>query len=564
MVPDHRRLLADLMLDWEDRFAEGVDTPAVELARAWPELVEELDRRIRALKATAWLERNAVDINDGHRSCDDRDPETLALIAGRYRLDELIGVGGFAEVWRGFDLKLQRTVAIKIPKSSAIRGSEGILEEARRVAALHHPGIVTVHDVGNDGSRWFIVSEFVSGGSLAARMDSGTITRDDAIRWACQVAGALEAAHQSGLVHRDVKPENILIDDADDALLADFGIAQPALSEGQEIAGIGSLRNMAPEQLAGGPVTPSTDVYALALVFHEMLSGGLPYASDTPNGIRGEIATGIAGRVSRVIPRRLAAVCRRALALDPGQRFPTAASFSAAVRRATRPARPLLMVTAVFMAGLVIAAVFVATRPEPPRNAVQQGDKRSIFVPNERPARLGADTAGRISLRFRQIADIYPYLVDAENVRMYYEWQKPPISYVGPVVNDAEGRVIYRFDVDRPIVAARLLCTVFCSDETVDSRVFGRGAGAVEVSKDGVEWASLCNTLEPLAWGVDHAIDESLPEAVLGGTSLWVRARLLTTGSRKILYTNAQFGRDFFSDFPALDGVFGLDLEFDE
>lgn len=559
MDSEGRQILADLLLDWEDRFAEGIDVPAAELARDHPDLVGELDRRIRTLKAMHWLDRPATG-QDSETVPDRAGADQPAFLAGRYRLDERIGVGGFAEVWRGFDLQLERLVAIKLPKGSAARGSEAFLAEARRVAALQHPNIVTVHDVGNDGDRWFIVSEFVPGGSLAARLTRGPVAREDAVRWVGQVADALDAAHRAGLVHRDVKPENILLSAAGDALLADFGIARPRETPAEASAGIGTLRAMPPEQLAGRPLTPAADVYALGMVLHQMVAGGFPFRSATPNGIRGEIAAGVADRVSPTMPRRLAAVCRRALALEPRDRHQMAGGFAMALRRANRPTSPWFVGVALTAAGIAMTAA-VAPRSPPAFMQIPRDATLAIIVPEHHPPPWKAGPNGRFSLRCPRIHDLNPFVVEARNVRIYHEWQDHPISYVGPALNDVEGRIVYRFDVDRPIAAARLLATIFGSDGTVRQTEVGRGAGAVEVSRDGERWISLCDSLEPLHWGEDHAIDESLPDDVLGGTSLWVRVRLLTTGSLKDRYTTAQFGRDFFDDFPALDGVFGLDLE---
>jgi hypothetical protein len=482
-------------------------------------------------------------------------------LAGRYRLDERIGVGGFAEVWKGFDLQLQRIVAVKVPKATAAQGGESFLAEARRVAVFQHPGIVTVHDVGQDGNRWFIVSEFVPGGSLAGRLARGPVSRGDAVRWVGQVAAALDAAHRAGLVHRDVKPENILLNANGDTLLADFGIASAAGPPAESSTGIGTLRSMAPEQLEGRPVTPATDVYALGMVLHEALAGHLPFRSTSTNGIRGEIAAGVTDRVAMTIPRPLAAVCRRALAVDPAERFQTAGAFAAALRRAAGSTRRWLVLGGVFALGMatVIAAVFSQPdrRPEPPGPAGTTTIVPSGLV----PTLDGGDDAGRIAVRFAEIHDAGSHVVEAVNVRLYREWQTPPLSYIGPAADGAEGRVVYRFDAPRPIVMGRLLGTVFCTDFTTEPGGIGRGAAAVEVSGDGVAWTVIRDGLSPVRWGDRYELDQPLPERVLGGRSLWVRVRLLTHGSPNIAYTTAQFGREFFAD---LGCVFGIDLILDD
>ncbi|MFM7138233.1 MAG: serine/threonine-protein kinase [Planctomycetota bacterium] len=283
-------------------------------------------------------------------------------------------------MWRGFDLQLERVVAIKLPKVSAITGREAFLAEARRVAALQHPHIVTVHDIGQDGDRWFIVSEFVPGGSLAASLALGPIPRGDTVRWVCQVADALDAAHRAGLVHRDVKAENILIDSAGQARLTDFGIARPQGKPEPAANGIGTLRAMAPEQLAGGYLTPATDVYALGLVLHEALAGTLPFRSISPAGIRGGVARGIADRVACSLPLRLAAVCRRALALDPCHRYQTARGFAQAVRWASHPVRPWLLAAPILLAGFFTLAV-LATWPSPHSPGTLKDGTLAVIIP---------------------------------------------------------------------------------------------------------------------------------------------------------------------------------------
>jgi hypothetical protein len=554
MEMDRRRAIGDLLLEWEDRFADGVDVSAADLAREHPDLVAELDRRIRALKALLWLERPGRDVPAAVSVAGSAEPPPP--LAGRYRLDERIGVGGFAEVWKGFDLQLQRIVAVKVAKATAVQGDESFLAEARRVAAFQHPGIVTVHDVGQDGDRWFIVSEFVPGGSLAARLARGPVSRVDAVRWVMQVAAALDAAHRAGLVHRDVKPENILLNAAGDTLLADFGIASATGPSAESSAGTGTLRSMAPEQLQGRPVTPASDVYALGLVLHEALAGHLPFRSTSANGIRGEITAGVADRVAMTIPRPLATVCRRALAVEPCERFQTAGAFAAALRRAAGSPRRWLMSGGVFVLGVAAA---IAAWSRPARRAGPEATGTVAILPSGRVPMLdGGDATGRIVVRFAEIDGAGSHVVEAFNVRLYREWQTPPLSYVGPAADGVEGRVVYRFDAPRPIAAARLLGTVFCTDFTTEPGGIGRGAAAVDVSGDGVAWSVVRDGLSPGRWGDRYELDGPLPERVLGGRSLWVRVRLLTHGSPNVAYTTAQFGREFFGD---LGCVFGVDLD---
>lgn len=361
MNPEQRRVLADLLIQWEDLYKQGQDTPASVLCKDHPELVETLTRQIAALKRVAWLDKKLEDDGDEPGNDPPDDPRPPKQLAGRYRLDQLIATGGFAEVWRAFDQELQRIIAVKIPKRTVVGSSESFLAEARRVARLKHPAILPVYDVGLDGNDCFFVSEFVEGGSLADRLTRGKLSIHHACQWISSIADALDHAHRSGVIHRDVKPANILIDAHDRALLADFGIAQSSMKTGDFAPSLGTLRYMAPEQLDGQEAVPQSDIYSLAVVLHEALTGKPPYSSAEPNTLRREIGSG--AHVSRDVPSPLAPILRKALNKDPGQRFGSAAEFASALRKASRPTPWLMPLGAVATLGIVLG--LFAWRPKP-------------------------------------------------------------------------------------------------------------------------------------------------------------------------------------------------------
>ena len=368
---DHQRqeILGDLLLKWEDLYTRGQDTPAVELAREYPELAAELAERIKALKATAWFDEPPPEDDPADVVPGTAKPRTLAR---RYRLDELIALGGFAEVWRAYDQKLQRAVAIKIPKATRVDSADSFMAEARRVARLRHSGIVPVHDVGLDGDRVFIVAEFMDGGSLADRLSKGRVDQQQVIGWIARIADALDYAHINGVIHRDVKPANILINHHDEALLGDFGIAQSAHKTGTFDPSIGTLRYMAPEQLEGRPITPVSDVYSLAVVLHESLTGRIPFSSDIPNVIRQEITRGISKQVSQQLPDAVADVCRKALSRNPQERHSSAAHFAADLRKAVAaplvpPKRTWWPIALAVITCLSVSGIWFGTQRDIPR-----------------------------------------------------------------------------------------------------------------------------------------------------------------------------------------------------
>jgi serine/threonine protein kinase len=326
-------LLADLIQKWEELRAMGQDTPAAELCPEHPHLVRELDRRINILKVTSWLDEPLppADDDDPPAEVPPQEPRTLA---GRYRLDTVVAEGGFAQVWQGYDLELQRVVAVKVPKPSRLLSADAFMAEARRVARIKHPGVVQVFDVGRDGDHCFIVSEFVEGGSLGDHLVNNPPAPQQTIRWIAEIADALEHAHLHGVVHRDIKPANILIDSHNRALLGDFGIAQSANRAGKQALSLGTLRYMAPEQLEGKDLDPRSDVFSLGVVLHEALTGKVPYSSLQPNVLRREIVTGVKQVVSPTMSDDIKRICEKALQRDPAKRQISAAQFASELRAA--------------------------------------------------------------------------------------------------------------------------------------------------------------------------------------------------------------------------------------
>src|SRR3954449_12702181 len=209
-------------------------------------------------------------------------PETV--IAGRYRLVELLGRGGMSEVWSAQDQELGRRVAIKLlaPNADTLRFER----EARAFASLGHPNVTQLYDYGEENGRPYMVLEYLPGGTLEERLKSRKpLPDDDASAIATDVAAGLAHAHRRGVVHRDLKPANVLFDDEGRAKLADFGIARLAAGEGTLTeAGtvLGTAAYISPEQASGAPATAASDVYSFGVLLYRMLTGRLPFESADP------------------------------------------------------------------------------------------------------------------------------------------------------------------------------------------------------------------------------------------------------------------------------------------
>ena len=247
------------------------------------------------------------------------------VIAGRYRLDGLLGRGGMSEVWQATDLELGRRVALKLlaPNADTARFER----EARAVAALAHPNVTHLYDYGEADGRPFMVLEFLPGGTLEDRLrDRAPLPDEETHEIAAQLASGLAHAHSRGVVHRDLKPSNVLFDEEGRAKLADFGIARLAAGEGTLTdAGtvLGTAAYISPEQAAGEAAIPASDVYSFGVILYRMLTGRLPFESDDPLELvmlHRDMQPLPVSAVREDAPPLLAAVADAALAKDPQAR----------------------------------------------------------------------------------------------------------------------------------------------------------------------------------------------------------------------------------------------------
>ncbi|MEX1007038.1 MAG: protein kinase [Acidimicrobiia bacterium] len=273
------------------------------------------------------------------------------MLGGRYHLVEPLARGGMAAVWIADDPVLSRRVAVKILRDD-LAADEGtrarFRHEAISAARLNHPNVVATYDTGDDGGTAYIVMELIDGPTVRQLLrEQGRLPIREAIRIGVQVADALEAAHRAGIVHRDVKPPNVLVPPAGPVKVADFGIAKATGADDLTRTGtvMGTARYLAPEQVNGKPTDARTDVYGLGLLLYEMLCGRPPFGGAT------DVATAMARltmsapsiRAQRSnVPQSLDDVVHRCLARDPARRFASAGDARAALAAVRPDPRPAL------------------------------------------------------------------------------------------------------------------------------------------------------------------------------------------------------------------------------
>ena len=271
----------------------------------------------------------------------------MALInIGRYTLQGQLGSGGMATVYRGFDPRLARDVAVKlllgdIHDDPTLR--DRFEREAHTIARLEHPAIVPVYDFGEDQGQLFLVMRLMTGGSLQERLRKGHLPATDVSRIVSRLADALDTAHAMGVIHRDLKPGNILFDEYGNPMISDFGIAKLALDAGaatltQTGSIVGTPAYMSPEQVRGdSDIDRRSDLYSFGIIVYEMLTGRPPFRADTPYGLLMQHVTAPIPRVldtNPMLPLAVQAVVERALAKDRNDRFASAGDLAAALSTA--------------------------------------------------------------------------------------------------------------------------------------------------------------------------------------------------------------------------------------
>jgi serine/threonine protein kinase len=343
---------------------------------------------------------------------------------GRFEVRALLGAGGMGEVYRAFDHDLEREVAIKVLRDGS--GESGqrtrrFIQEAKAASGLRHPNVAHVYEIGSHDDLRFIAMEMVEGETLRKRLGRGAMSIDETLDIATQIAAGLAAAHKAGIVHRDIKPENVIITPDGYAKVLDFGLAKLRELRGDDAATVlkttpgvamGTISYMAPEQLAGGDVTPAADVFSLGVVLYEMVAGRRPFEGATTT----EIVSSILSKAPRPIhetqpdiPPKLEAVIAKALAKNADQRYRDAAEVHEQLRQISREAVVLVqpsrrsgttlkMAIAVVAIALIFAGGWAVMRAKRRREAMQK-----------------IDSAER-SLKEHKLADAYETAISAASI----------------------------------------------------------------------------------------------------------------------------------------------------
>ena len=378
------------------------------------------------------------------------------LVDNRYRIVKPLGSGGMADVFLAHDNILDRDVALKV-MSTRYASDEEFVErfkrEAQSAAALSHPNIVSIFDRGSsEDGTYYIAMEYLPGGTLKDRiMRGGALPARTAAAVALQIAEALRCAHERGVIHRDIKPHNILITESGDVKVTDFGIARAASSSTMTRTGsiLGTAHYISPEQAMGEPVGPASDLYSLGVVLYEMLTGELPYDADTPLGIAMKHVNGHLRPPTAIdpsIPAGINAVTCRLLAKDPLDRYASDAELLEDLERVVAGLEPANATTEM-MTKVMPATLPTRVGPPPPYGGRRNGKRGRGALPLILALLLLVPMAwaGYNYLQDRQQAEQVPLVVVPDLVGKTVEEAEKQVG------ENFEIRVAERVDDEKPV-----------------------------------------------------------------------------------------------------------------
>jgi len=503
---------------------------------------------------------------------------------GDVEIVRFIAAGGMGRVYEGRQDQPQRTVAVKVPPPGLIDPAsvKRFIREVAIIGQIDHPAVCRVFYASVQptaaGALPFFVMEYVPGAlPITTHAARHGLPLEARVRLFAEASSGIAAAHAAGIAHRDLKASNILVGDDSRARVIDFGIARAfrGTEHGSALTRtggfVGTLAATAPECLddIARDADARSDVWSLGVILHELLTGTPPYAIN-PASIVATIAaikafrSSLAAGQRSTIHRALAGVVDACLQQDPAKRPADAGAVAERLRGllakgvehpdwhvATLPAAAPPRISRRAM-GAALTALALPALVATGRRWLPSLVKAPRFLGQPQLDPSAWQTACSLpdaDFRFG-IVDVFDedadrYLVEATGMFKWLEaWDRNEISYWKPIDKGIEGRLVYRFDLPGKSRRAHLRAACAVYDEERDVGVLGKGAGAIEASRDGIGWVSLADGIEPRRWGIHPQWFGLLPEAVLGTQTIWLRVRLITGGKGSPeVYSPAQFLR---------------------
>ncbi len=523
----------------------------------------------------------------------DAKPESLESDAfigmdlGGVTLSRLIAEGGMGRVYQGRQEKPSRPVAVKVLRPGFLSPDmlRRFLKETEILGRLRHPWISQVFSAGMceiAGAKlpYFVMEYIPDALPITEYVSQHNLSREHRLELFRQACEAVAYGHQQGVVHRDLKPRNILVDGQGHLKIIDFGVARgtaaglpmTALTDAGQL--IGTLQYMSPEQFGSDSsnVGPSSDVYALGLLLYEILVGAPPYECVGKPIVEAarivqETTPLSLSRLDRSVSRSVSAIADKCLAKNPLHRFADGQELLTTLTQAldgTYTSPSWLRQCVEQWRGILFNRNMILLLGVPAVLAVVKVGAPTSFIsvmPDVATRHAALNTAS-FSYGFRSVfqKDADEYLVDSSGMKKWEDkFINPAVSYWGPSGNDAEGRLVYRFQFPGEATRIHVKASSPCWDFTKEPGGVGRGVSAIEASRDGREWFVLRDNLKPRNWGEDWSIDESLSRELVNGKELWLRMRFYAEDAPVPRgYTVAQFGR---SSAEATEDVFHIQAD---